>query len=153
MKARLWFNLLCADPQAQMDFYQALLGWPEALRSRSPIYRALEQDGIQLGFNARPAYALLNLAERQPREGEDAVPPVTAFATFMLASPQAVDAAVGRARELGARIVEPPYPTYYGQWQAVIADPEHHVFRLSCEGLPEGITAPALEGRIQAVRN
>ena len=27
---KLWFNLLCRDIQAQLDFYARLLRWPEA---------------------------------------------------------------------------------------------------------------------------
>ena len=34
---KLWFNLLCRDIEAQMRFYQALLGLPEAEASRSPM--------------------------------------------------------------------------------------------------------------------
>ncbi len=138
---KLWFNLLCNDVQAQMDFYQALLGWPEGVPSRSPIYRALEHDGVQFGFNARPAYGLLQLSDREPALGS--VAPVTAYATFMLPDPASVDEAVALAVSLGGRVVKAPYATYYGQWQAVLADPEGHVFRLSCEGMPSGIVAPA----------
>ena len=54
---KLWFNLLCRDIEAQMRFYQALLGLPEAEASRSPIYRALETADLQFGFNAQAAYA------------------------------------------------------------------------------------------------
>ncbi|QHI99793.1 bleomycin resistance protein [Xylophilus rhododendri] len=136
---KLWFNLFCRDPQAQLDFYTALLGWPEAVASRSPIYRAVEQDGVQIGFNAPAAYALLGLAERQPI----ALPaPVTAYATFMLDCPADVDAAAAHAARHGGSVLKPPYATYYGQWQAVLADPEGHVFRASCAALPEGV-APA----------
>jgi len=137
---KVWFNLFCRDPQAQLDFYTALLGWPEAVASRSPIYRALERDGVQIGFNAPQAYALLGLADRRP-DG-DAPAPVTAYATFMLDSPQAVDAAAACAASAGGRVVKPPCPTYYGQWQAVLAVPEGHVFRASCAALPPG-AAPA----------
>lgn len=136
---KVWFNLFCADPQAQMSFYAGLLGWPEAVASRSPIYRALEQDGVQIGFNARPAYALLGLADRQPA-GLPA--PVTAYATFMLDSPAAVDAAASFASANLGQVVKAPYATYYSQWQTVLADPEGHVFRASCAGLPDGV-APA----------
>jgi predicted enzyme related to lactoylglutathione lyase len=128
---KLWFNLLCRDIEAQKDFYAALLGWAEAVESRSPIYRALADDGVQFGFNAPPAYALLGLAERAPEPGLAAAPPVTAYATFMLPNAEAVDAAALRAQELGGRILKAPYATYYGQWQAVLADPEGHVFRVS----------------------
>ncbi|HEY0200291.1 MAG TPA: bleomycin resistance protein, partial [Burkholderiaceae bacterium] len=89
---KLWFNLLCRDVEAQMRFYEHLLGWPEAVASRSPIYRALESEGVQFGFNALPAYALLGLANRQPASVDGPVP-VTAYATFMLDSPTSVDAA------------------------------------------------------------
>ncbi|WPB56189.1 VOC family protein [Xylophilus sp. GOD-11R] len=135
---KVWFNLICRDPQAQLDFYTALLGWPEAVQSRSPIYRAVEQDGVQVGFNAEAAYALLGLADRQPA-GRPA--PVTAYATIMLDTPAAVDAACAAATSGGGAIVKPPYATYYGQWQAVLADPEGHVFRLACVGLPDGAVA------------
>ncbi|MGJ7484032.1 VOC family protein [Variovorax sp. LT2P21] len=136
----LWFNLLCRDVQAQMAFYARLLGWPEAVHSRSPIYRALEHEGVQFGFNAAPAYALLGLADRAPDTA--AMPPVTAYATFMLDTPEAVDAAVRSATAAGGRVLKAPYATYYGQWQAVLSDPEQHVFRVSAASLPPGM-APA----------
>jgi ubiquinone/menaquinone biosynthesis C-methylase UbiE len=34
------------------------------------------------------------------------------------------------------RIVKAPYTTYYGQWQAVLCDPEQQVFRLSALQAP-----------------
>ncbi len=138
----LWFNLLCRDIQAQLDFYARLLRWPEAVRSRSPIYRALEHDGVQFGFNAPPAYGLLGLDARRPAGSSDAPPPVTAYATFMLATPEAVDEAAALAIRLGGRVLKPPCATYYGQWQAVLSDPEAHVFRVAAATLPAGI-APA----------
>lgn len=136
----LWFNLLCRDVEAQMTFYARLLGWPEAVHSRSPIYRALEHEGVQFGFNAAPAYALLGLADRAPDTAT--TPPVTAYATFMLDTPDAVDAAVREAAEAGGSVLKAPYATYYGQWQAVLSDPEQHVFRVSAASLPPG-AAPA----------
>lgn len=141
---KVWFNLFCRDPQAQVDFYAALLGWPEAVASRSPIYRALELDGVQLGFNAEAAYGLLGLAERRPAARPA---PVTAYATFMLDAPDAVDRAAAEASARGGSVLKPPYPTYYGQWQTVLADPEGNVFRASCAGLPAGVEpAPAPPG-------
>ncbi|MDP9898000.1 VOC family protein [Variovorax ginsengisoli] len=132
---KLWFNLLCEDIEAQMQFYRALLGWPEAEAIRSPIYRALRHEGVEFGFNAQPAYALLNLANRMP-DAATQPPPVTGFATFMLDTPAAVDAATARVSALGGRIVKAPYATYYGQWQAVLCDPEQQVFRLSAHQAP-----------------
>lgn len=139
---KLWFNLLCQDVETQMQFYRRLLGWQEAEQSRSPIYRALHSEGVQFGFNARPAYALLELAERAPPEQGTA--PVTAYATFMLPTPAAVDEVAARVGSLGGRVLKMPYATYYGQWQAVLTDPEQHVFRVSAETLPDGARpAPA----------
>jgi hypothetical protein len=57
-----------------------------------------------------------------------------------------VEAAVPRALALGARLIKAPYATYYHEWQAVLADPEDHVFRLSTTSLPDGVTAPSLPG-------
>lgn len=139
---KLWFNLLCRDMQAQFDFYRAVLGLPEAKASRSPIYRALETPDFQFGFNAAPAYGLLGLADRQPAADERV--PVVAYATLMLDGPGAVDAAVQAAQHASGRVVKAPYATYYGQWQAVLADPEDNIFRVSAIGLPAGIQAPAL---------
>lgn len=139
---KLWFNLFCRDIEAQLQFYQALLQLPEAAGTRSPIYRAVETEHFQLGFNAPEAYVLLGLADRQPGGDAAAASPVTGYATFMLESPAAVSAASARAVQLGGRIAKAPYATYYGQWQAVLADPEDHVFRLSAVGLPEP-AAPA----------
>ncbi len=140
---KLWFNLMCADIEAQFAFYQDVLGLPEAVASRSPIYRALETDGFQFGFNdGRAAYGLLGLAGREPAGGAPRA--TTAYASLMLDDPAAVDAAVARAGARGARIIKPPFATYYGQWQAVLADPEDNVFRIAAAGLPAGVAAPTL---------
>ena len=139
MTTKLWFNLFCRDIEAQLRFYQALLHLPEAEGTRSPIYRAVETAHFQLGFNAPEAHALLGLADRAWTAASPA--PVTGYATFMLESPGAVTAAADHAVALGGRLVKAPYATYYGQWQAVLADPEDHVFRLSAFGLPGPIAA------------
>jgi catechol 2,3-dioxygenase-like lactoylglutathione lyase family enzyme len=138
---KLYHNLFCRDIEAQLRFYQALLALPEAVHSRSPIYRAVEASGFQFGFHASPAYGLLQLDNRTPTCD---TPPTTGYPTFMLDTPAQVDAAAQRAETLGATRVKGPYPTYYGQWQVVLTDPEGHVFRLSTDGLPEGVCAPTL---------
>lgn len=139
---KLFVNLFCQDIEAQRAFYSTLLDLPEAVHSRSPIYRAIEAPGFQFGFHAPAAYGLLGLANRAPAPG--APPTVTAYATFMLGTPAEVDAAAQRVPGLGGRVLKPPYPTYYREWQAVLADPEGHVFRLSTAGLPAGVQAPTL---------
>jgi predicted enzyme related to lactoylglutathione lyase len=61
----------------------------------------------------------------------------------MLATPQDVDTAARRVVALGGRVIKPPYASYYHQWQAVLADPEDQVFRVSTSGLPDGAVAAA----------
>lgn len=140
---KLWFNLMSRDIEAQFHFYREVLGLPEAESSRSPIYRALETEDFQLGFNnGQAAYSLLGLDDRQP---PDTAPRATvAYATFMLATPAAVDAAVQAVCAQGGRVLKAPFATYYGQWQAVLADPEDNVFRIATDSLPEGVAAPTL---------
>ena len=139
---KLFVNLFCQNIAAQLDFYTALLGLPEAIHSRSPIYRAIEAPGFQFGFHAPPAYGLLGLGDRTP--GSDQRPTVTAYATFMLDAPADVQAGAERVASLGGQLIKPPYATYYREWQAVLADPEGHVFRLSTLGLPPGVQVPSL---------
>lgn len=140
---KLWFNLLCRDIERQFDFYRQLLDLPEAAASRSPIYRAIETGDFQFGFNAPAAYELLGIGERRPDAG--APPPsVIAYCTLMLATPAAVDRACEAAPGLGGRVLKGPFATYYGQWQAVLCDPEDNVFRVAAAGLPAGVRTPPL---------
>jgi catechol 2,3-dioxygenase-like lactoylglutathione lyase family enzyme len=138
---KLFVNLFCRNIEAQLAFYQDLLGLPEAVHSRSPIYRAIESHSFQFGFHAPPAYGLLSLGDRTPAPKSTA--PVTGYATFMLDTPQDVYAAASRVAALGGRVIKAPYASYYHQWQAVLADPEDHVFRISTDSLPEGAHAAA----------
>jgi catechol 2,3-dioxygenase-like lactoylglutathione lyase family enzyme len=136
---RLVVNLFCRDVDAQFTFYRGVLALPEIEASRSPIFRALGDGTAELGLNAQAAYTLLGLADRAA--GTDAAPPVTAYPTFQLDTPAAVDEAFARARDLGARVRREPFATYYGQWQAVLEDPEGNVFRLAATTLPDGVAA------------
>jgi predicted enzyme related to lactoylglutathione lyase len=129
---KLLVNVLSVDIDRQMVFYQGLFGFAEIERSRSPIYRALDTGESELGFNAPAARELLSLPPA------NATPVVDVFATFVLDTPAGIDAAAARAAELGGRVVKPPFRTYYGQWQAVLADPEGHVFRVASLALPPG---------------
>ena len=138
---KMLVNLLCTDVQSQMLFYEAVFGFTEITAARSPIYRVLDTGESELGFNAPDARALLNLPARAPMLPADMLPATTAFATFMVDQPDAVDTAVRRTLAHGGRIVKAPCRTYYQQWQAVLADPEGHVFRVSCLVLPAGAGA------------
>ena len=94
---------------------------------RSPIYRCLDANGVELGFNAALAYELLNLAGRAPGPGE-ARGPLATYLTFELDSPGAIDATMRKAVERGARVLKEPYDTYYNARQCVLEDPEGDVF-------------------------
>jgi predicted enzyme related to lactoylglutathione lyase len=145
---RLYHNLFCHDIEAQMRFYMQLLGLPEAVHARSPIYRAIATPQFQLGFHAPEAYALLQLHDRVPPAGHEGM--LGGYPTFMLPSPEAVTAGAERAAVLGGRVIKAPYATYYGEWQAVLADPEDHVLRLSCASLPAGVQPPDLDTLLPA---
>lgn len=123
------FNLLCRDIAMQMQFYGTLLNLAEIVELRSPIYRALAIEDTIIGFNGEAAYELLAIQNRQPNANAEV--PVAAYTTFILDNPTEVDKVSSQAAELGGGIVKPPYRTYYGHWQAVLLDPEHHIFRVS----------------------
>lgn len=144
---KLYVNFFCRDIAAQCAFYAAVLGLPEHPPVRSPIYRALQGPAFELGFNAWPAYELLGLSERRP--ARDARPPVQCYPTLMLASPEAVDQAAHDAAAQGGRVLQGPFATYYGQWQAVLSDPEGQVFRVAHQGLPAGVQAPSLDALME----
>ena len=139
---KLYFSLFCNNIHDQLAYYLALLGMPEAVSHRSPIYRCIQATSFEFGFHAAPAYALLGVPDRAPAPLQTS--PVTAYATFMLGSCAEVDELSTKAATLGGRIIKAPYATYYGQWQAVLTDPENNMFRFSFHGLPEGVKAAKL---------
>ena len=139
---KLCFSLFCKNFEAQLAYYLALLSMPEAVTHRSPIYRCIQATTFEFGFHAAPAYVLMGVADRAPAMLQTS--PVTGYATFMLDRCAEVDASSLKAAALGGRIIKAPYPTYYGQWQTVLADPENNMFRLSFQGLPQGVKAPKL---------
>ncbi len=148
MSARLAYaNILARDIEILSGFYARLLGFPEIETHRSPIYRCLDANGLELGFNAPKAYDLLCIPDRKPG---DAPAPVTAYFTFEVDADDVVDAAAALAPALGGKVLKPPYATYYNAWQCVLEDPEGNVFRINhrrgartlFEDLPEAARAP-----------
>ena len=145
---KLYVNFFCRDIEAQCAFYGSVLGLPEHPPVRSPIYRALLGPAFELGFNAWPAYELLGLSERRP--AHDALTPVSCYPTLMLARAAAVDQAARDAAAHGGQLLQGPFATYYGQWQAVLADPEGQVFRVASARLPAGVQAPSLDSLMES---
>jgi predicted enzyme related to lactoylglutathione lyase len=124
-----YINVFARDIEALSGFYAALFGFREIEGHRSPIYRCLDANGIELGFNATKAFELLALDARRFRD--DAPAPVSVYFTVELGSRAAVETAALRAERLGGRVVKAPYQTYYNAVQAVLEDPEGNVFRVN----------------------
>jgi predicted enzyme related to lactoylglutathione lyase len=122
-------NIIADDIEALAQFYSVVFGMAEIVAHRSPIYRCLDAGGVELGFNARAAYALLGLADRKASTAGLSRAPVRAYFTFEVGSREAVDATCRAVAAYGGRIVKDPYETYYNAWQAVLEDPEGNVFR------------------------
>lgn len=137
------FNIFCRDVERQMRFYQAIIGWRDVPEWSSPIYRVLERNGVQIGFNDLKAYELLGLAHRKPALGQAF--DVTSMLTFIVDDRDVVDQMAKRISSLGGEVVQGPFPTYYGHWQLVFADPEGNVARVSATSLPPGIEAPVVD--------
>ncbi|GLS16355.1 MULTISPECIES: VOC family protein [Hydrogenophaga] len=137
---KLLFNLRCRDIEAQLAFYRALLDLPEAAYTRSPSFRSVHTPDFLFGFEAaarraspdRPAAARRTAATR-----------AGGYPIFLLDTPAEVDAVAARVEVLGGQLLRAPFATAYGQWQALLADPEHNRLRLACEDLPPGISAPS----------
>jgi len=134
------FTMFCNDIDAQMSFYQALFGWPEETRLRTEIFRALQPKNMLFGFHAPAARGLLNV-------GGDPILASQAggFPTIHVPETQKVDEIAAKAKELRGSIVKRPFPTYYGQWQTVLRDPEGNLLRVACLTLPPTVKAPPLK--------
>jgi predicted enzyme related to lactoylglutathione lyase len=143
MKFSPLFTMFCHDVERQMRFYQAINGWRDIPEWSSSIYRVLERDGVQIGFNGWKAYELLGLADRKRSEAGDFN--VTNMLSFVVDSHQAVDEVAKRLPELGGRVVQGPFATYYGHWQVVFTDPENNVGRITSPGLPPGVSLPTVD--------
>lgn len=143
MKTQPMFNIFSRDIDRQVEFYKSLLDWREVEEASSPIYRVLEGDGIQLGFNGLRAYELLGFAERKPAS-DDAKSISTAIA-FIVDKPETVERVAAEVEKLGGKIVQGPFATYYGHWQLVFEDPERNIARVSSTTLPAEVVASTVE--------
>jgi predicted enzyme related to lactoylglutathione lyase len=124
--ARLsYVNVFTRDLEALPAFYMSVFGFPEVEAIRSPIFRGVDAGGTCIGFNAGEAYGLLGLADEAETRG------VAFLLNFDVASQAEVEALVPVAEAAGARVIKPPYRTYYDWYQAVLRDPEGNVFRIN----------------------
>jgi predicted enzyme related to lactoylglutathione lyase len=120
-----YVNVFARDIVALSQFYMDVFGFTEIEKIRSPIFRGLDTGRSSLGFNAQEAYGLLKLDEFSQVSG------IKFLLNIDVASVTEVDELTPKAVSLGAKLVKPPYKTYYNWYQAVLLDPEGNVFRIN----------------------
>ena len=125
MSTLSYVNIFAKDIVALSGFYMDLFGFKEIEAIRSPIFRGVDTGKSALGFNALDAYELLKLSDQADTRG------VKFLLNIDVDSKDDVDRMVPRALAAGARLVKPPYTTYYNWYQAVLLDPEDNVFRIN----------------------
>jgi predicted lactoylglutathione lyase len=120
-----YVNIFAKDIVALSGFYQDVFGFEEIVEIRSPIFVGLNTGLSCLGFNAQDVYKLLEL-------GDYAQPTGAKFLlNFDVDSAEDVDRLTPIAVAKGARLMKPPYKTYYNWYQSVLLDPEENVFRIN----------------------
>ncbi|MDR4307219.1 VOC family protein [Chelatococcus sambhunathii] len=120
-----YVNIFSKDVVKLSGFYRDVFGFTEIEEIRSPIFVGLRTGQSNLGFNAQDAYDLLQLSEFKDPTG------VNFLLNFDVESVEDVDRMTPLAVELGARLIKPPYKTYYNWYQSVLLDPEENVFRIN----------------------
>lgn len=125
MSTLSYVNVFAKDIVRLSGFYMDLFGFKEIESIRSPIFRGVDTGKSALGFNALEAYELLKLSDHADTRG------VKFLLNIDVDSKDDVDRMVPRALAAGARLVKPPYTTYYNWYQAVLLDPEDNVFRIN----------------------
>ena len=120
-----YVNIFSKDVVKLSGFYRDVFGFEEIEEIRSPIFVGLRTGQSNLGFNAQDAYDLLQLSEFKNPTG------VNFLLNFDVESVEDVDRMTPLAVELGARLIKPPYKTYYNWYQSVLLDPEENVFRMN----------------------
>jgi predicted lactoylglutathione lyase len=120
-----YVNIFARDIVALSGFYQDVFGFEEIPEIRSPIFVGLKTGLTCLGFNAQDVYGLLKLEDYADPKG----------AKFLLNidvdTAEEVDRLTPVAVAKGARLMKPPYKTYYNWYQSVLLDPEENVFRIN----------------------
>jgi catechol 2,3-dioxygenase-like lactoylglutathione lyase family enzyme len=118
-------SIVSDDIVGLSTFYAEVFDLPEVEELRSDIFRGLDLAGVTLGFSTPVVYELLKIEPWRDARG------TKQYLTFEAEDDAGVDALVARAVERGAQLLHEPYETYYGAWQAVLADPDGNVFRIN----------------------
>ena len=99
-------------------FYAAVFDLTEQVELRSDVFRGLDLAGVTLGFSTPVVYELLRIEPWRDAKG------TKQYLTFEASSDGEVDRLAKEAVARGAQLLHEPYETYYGAWQAVLADPD-----------------------------
>lgn len=118
-------SFISADFVGLFEFYSTTFELSEVTELHSDIFRGADASGVTIGFSAPIVYEMLHIEEWADAKG------TTQYLTFECESDAAVTAATERAIANGARLLHDPYETYYGAFQAVLADPDGNVFRIN----------------------
>jgi catechol 2,3-dioxygenase-like lactoylglutathione lyase family enzyme len=121
-------SIFAADIEAVARFYRDVFAFPEIEDYRTPIFRALLAHPTLLAIHADAARELLGLPAAGEARGARGF---QGMLNFEVDSRDAVLTDVARAVEKGATLLKAPFDTYYGAFQAVLADPEGNVFRVN----------------------
>jgi predicted enzyme related to lactoylglutathione lyase len=120
-----YVTMFTTDLKALPNFYVEVFGLEEVAASRSDRYRELKAGDVMLGFPWIDAYANLNMTDQADPTG------VRSMITFAAQGMTEVDTLVAKAAECGARLVKPPFQTDFGQYLAVLLDPEGNAIRIA----------------------
>jgi predicted enzyme related to lactoylglutathione lyase len=118
-------SIFADDIDALARFYQDVFALAEVAAYRTPIFRALDAQPTLLALHSHDAYDLLGLV------GPPEVRDVRSMLNFEVGSRDEVARLAALAVEKGGRLIKAPFETYYGAFQAVLADPEGNVFRVN----------------------
>lgn len=117
-------TFLARDVAALAQFYVEGLGLEEVMASRDERYREVGTGGCMIGFATEAVRPFINVPEAEPTG-------VRSLLTFSVDAIGDVAPAIERALGAGAVLMRPAVDTSFGQYQAVLCDPEGNVFRLS----------------------
>lgn len=120
---------LARDVAALATFYVEGLGLEEVMASRDFRYREVSAGGCMIGFATEAVRPFINLPE-EPASG------TRSLLSFDVGSTADVATAIDRAVAAGAMLVREAIDTHFGQFQAVLRDPEDNIFRLSAAKTP-----------------
>ncbi len=112
------------DVNLMADFYVAL-GLKEIETSRSEFYREVKAGDAKIGFTGQHAYETLGVPDDTDPTG------LRSVITLDVGQPENVEPVVEKAIAAGGALAKPAFETTFGQYLAVVRDPEGNAVRLA----------------------